>query len=194
MKVSVRKLAEKEPINKTDRAAFRKAAYSFMLSEIISIDNDIKLHIDKYRYVDEEILPFAKDGLGKPYLPGHPEIHCSLSHSRNGYAAVAAALDSEAAAVGVDIERRFLYNEALARRICSEAEADRLREAKTEEEKQSLLNLFWSRKEAILKCEGTGIRSSLRKVDTEHIDEERYEMFGRQTKEYTLAACMRRAD
>lgn len=202
MKIFIKKLEDKEPHGKEERAAFRQAAYLFMLECIKSIGIDIKsggcetpAEGDSRLQAAEDpvIRPFAKDSLGKPFLPGHPEVVFNLSHSRNGYAAVAAAMSGEAAAVGIDVERRIPYQDALARKICSDAEAGALRQAETEEERESLLGLFWSRKEAILKCRGTGIRSPLSMVDTLHIDKKRYYMVEKQTEDYTLVVCMERA-
>ena len=211
MKVSVQRLSEREPNTNDERAAFRQAAYRFMFSCIKSIDNDptwededladheIPECKDRANHeipeggiikADPLILPFIKDTLGKPYLPGHPEVVFNLSHSKNGYAAVAAALSREAAAVGVDIERRIPYHAALARKICSDSESRALERAETMEQKGSLLGYFWSRKEAILKCQGTGIRSSLSQVDTINIDNKRYVISEKQTEDYTLVACM----
>lgn len=175
------------------------AAYSFLLHEIRSIFDNTNLP-PEIRENDEErsgggekkIYPFEKDPLGKPYLPGHPEILFNLSHSSNGYAAAVIAEWSEASAVGIDIERRFPYNELLVRKICHPAEAEAILDASSQTEKQRILNQIWSRKEAILKCEGTGIRSALSTLNTIHIDNNRYELTETQTEDYTLCVCKKR--
>ncbi len=199
MKISVTHLKPLEVHTKKERADRRKAAYSFLLGEIRAMYGGADLPEEVQESREEErgsgerqIFPFVKDPLGKPYLPGHPGILFNLSHSRNGYAAAVIADSSEASAVGIDIERRFPYHDLLARKICHPAEADALGAAASAEEKAGLLNIIWSRKEAILKCEGTGIRSSLSALDTIHIDERLYELTEFQTDDYTLCVCKKR--
>ena len=163
---------------KIRRAMSRKAAYRFLLREILKA----------FPVLEKE---FVKDALGKPYLPGHPEILFNLSHSKNGYAAIVVSDSAEASAVGIDIEARFPYRDPLARKICSESESRLIREAPSEAEKKRLLNLFWSRKEAILKCEGTGIRQDLRLVDTIRLSRS-CELREEMNEAYTLVTCVKR--
>ena len=66
-----------------------------------------------------------------------------------------------------------------------------IREASSEDEKKRLLNLFWSRKEAILKCEGTGIRQDLRLVDCLCLSRS-CELREEMNEAYTLVACIKR--
>lgn len=193
MKIAVKRFEPDQVHTKEERADRRRAAYSFLLSEIRSIHNDLIIEAGDRQQTSEDpdIRPFVKDPLGKPYLPGRPEILFNLSHSRNGFAAVVVEDSSRASSAGIDIERRFPYQEMLARRICHPEEKRALQEAETEDERQALLNRIWSRKEAFLKCEGTGIRSDLRALDTIHIDKKRYKMWEAQNRDYTLAVCVR---
>ena len=192
MKISTTRLSPSKVHTKEERAVRRRAAYSFLLSEIKSIYGDITSEGSEGEASDPDIFPFRKDPLGKPYLEGYPQILFNLSHSRNGYAAAVVEDAGQALSVGIDIEFRFPYNELLARKICHVCEAEALQYACSEEERKDLLNFFWSRKEALLKCEGTGIRSSLKSLDTVHIDKRRYEIFEKQTDEYTLVVCKKR--
>ena len=186
---------------KVRQAMLRKAAYRFLLREIMTVFPGLEKEYGGCRLLtgcklagggdESSVSPFMKDAFGKPYLPGHPEILFNLSHSKNGYAAVVVSDSAEASAVGIDIEARFPYRELLARKICSESENRMIREASSEDEKKRLLNLFWSRKEAILKCEGTGIRQDLRLVDTIRLSRScdlREEM----NEEYTLVTSVKR--
>lgn len=195
MKISVIRLKPYEAHSKEERADRRRAAYSFLLSELRSEYGDRlsdSFLMEEDGHCDPVIAPLRKDALGKPYLPGHPEVLFNLSHSRNGYAAVIVADNREADKVGIDIEARFPYHELLARKICHEHETAALIQAVSDEERKNLLNRFWSRKEAVLKCEGTGIRSSLRELDTMNINPDLYEIKEEQTDDYTLVIAIKR--
>ena len=86
---------------------------------------------------------------GKPYIPGGPEF--SLSHS--GALAVIALADVP---VGTDAERDRPTGEALRLRVLTEGErADGFRDPL----------FFWTRKEAALKCLGTGLDRDLASLD-----------------------------
>lgn len=185
---------------KVGRALLRRAAYRFLLREIMTAFPGLEKEYGGCRLLTDRgpagsgdelsVIPFMKDVLGKPYLPGHPEILFNLSHSRNGYAAVVVSDSAEASAVGIDIEARFPYRELLARKICSESENRLLLEASSADEKKRLLNLFWSRKEAILKCKGTGIRQDLRLVDTLRFSRN-CELHEEMNEAYTLVTCVK---
>ena len=193
----------KEPIKtRQQRVCFRASAYQFLLSEIHAVfpyvpaENHDAVESQMISSAeagsqDLVILPFLKDDLGKPFLPGYPEILFNLSHSRNGFAAAIVAARSETDAVGIDIEIRFPYRAAFARKICHADELRALAQSESEERKQAILNLIWSRKEAILKCEGRGIRSDLSKINTFCVDPSRYRIAERQTEDYTLVTCVR---
>lgn len=97
---------------------------------------------------------------GKPYLSSHPYIHFNLSHCAE---AVAVALSDHP--VGIDVQGSFPWKENLARRICSEAEWAVLEALEDTEQKRQMLHRLWCRKEAVLKCVGTGIAADLREAD-----------------------------
>ncbi len=91
-----------------------------------------------------------EEGLhGKPQVAGHPEVHFNLSHSGD-VAAVAVA----AVAVGIDIEapRRLRNRTALGRRLLGPDWSG------SDDE----LLKHWTRVEALLKAEGTGIGGGTR--------------------------------
>lgn len=90
------------------------------------------------------------DSHGAPYLPAHPELHISLSHCRT---AVAVAVHSQA--VGIDIESRRKINPSLIERVCTPDEQAAIH--RSDDPDMTFLQL-WTRKEAVLKCRGTGIK------------------------------------
>jgi phosphopantetheinyl transferase len=85
---------------------------------------------------------------GKPYIPGGPEF--SLSHS--GTLAVIALADVP---VGADAEKDRPVGEAVRLRALTGAERADSRD----------FLFFWTRKEAALKCLGTGVDRALRSLD-----------------------------
>ena len=90
------------------------------------------------------------DTHGAPYLPAHPDLHISLSHCRT---AVAVAVNDRA--VGIDIESRCKINPSLIGRVCTPDEQQAI--DRSDDPEMAFLQL-WTRKEAVLKCRGTGIK------------------------------------
>lgn len=86
---------------------------------------------------------------GKPYLPDHPGIHFNLSHCREAAACVVAEKP-----VGIDVESIAPVDPAVAGRVLSAAERDRLAAVADPATEFAVL---WTRKEALVKLRGTGI-------------------------------------
>ncbi len=96
----------------------------------------------------ENAVVTAVDPHGKPYLPQHPTLHFSLSHS--GDWAVCALADSP---VGVDVEQwRTLDVNRLAKRHFSPAE-----QAWMNERGGQAFFTLWTAKESLLKMRGCGL-------------------------------------
>lgn len=91
------------------------------------------------------------DEHGAPFLPARPDLNVSISHCRT---AVAVAV-SERGRVGIDVECRRKVSQALIDRVCTCGESQSIASAK--DPIMQFLRL-WTRKEAVLKCRGTGIR------------------------------------
>ena len=91
------------------------------------------------------------DAEGAPFLPSRPDLHISISHCRT---AVAVAV-SDTAAVGIDIECRRRIGDGLIERVCTPDERDAI--DRSDDSTMEFLR-FWTQKEAVLKCRGTGIR------------------------------------
>lgn len=100
--------------------------------------------------VGEDILVEHNDK-GAPYLPLRPDLWVSISHCRR---AVAVAV-SDSGPVGIDVESRRRIGDGLVERVCTEKERTVLRAAA--DPTMAFLRL-WTRKEAVLKLRGTGIR------------------------------------
>lgn len=115
-------------------------------------------------------LEIARDPSGAPCLKGHPALQLSISHSHDVAVAVAAPF-----AVGVDVEVDAPRPAALARCFFCAAERERLATA-PEAERQGLVNLLWTRKEAASKVGRWGGRLPFATLDCSG---ETIDVFGR---------------
>jgi phosphopantetheinyl transferase len=91
------------------------------------------------------------DSQGAPYVPKQPELHISISHCRT---AVAAAVSNKYS-VGIDIESRRKVSLSLMERVCT---GEELAAIHSSSDPTMTFLQFWTRKEAVLKMRGTGIR------------------------------------
>ncbi len=93
---------------------------------------------------------------GKPFFPDFPNIHFSLSHSREMAFAVFADTD-----VGCDIEFRKQPNDKLAGRFFCRDEISWMQDAKEETEREERFYRLWTLKESFIKATGQGLRLPL---------------------------------
>ena len=93
---------------------------------------------------------------GKPVIKGHPEIHFNFSHSGN---VALCAIDSRP--VGADVEKSRKITPSLIAYTMNEEEQALI--ASAPESLMAFLAL-WTKKEAVLKLTGEGIRSDLKTV------------------------------
>lgn len=100
----------------------------------------------------ERTAVIAKNEHGKPYLPDHPQVHFSLSHS--GDYAVCVLTD---APVGVDIERVRSFDwQRAAKRAFTEAQCAWLMTVPEQERLDAFFGL-WTETESRLKQSGAGL-------------------------------------
>lgn len=95
---------------------------------------------------------------GKPVLRNNPDIHFNISHCR---IAVAVAVSDEP--IGIDIETIRPYKDDLARHVLSDSEYESV--VSSSKPDVEFIKL-WTRKEAVLKLSGEGIRRDLRTLLT----------------------------
>lgn len=112
----------------------------------------------KKEYGIKTLPEVCRDKYGKPYFADFPEIHFNLSHCDAG---VLCAISDEK--IGVDIECRFPYRKALAKRISHERELG-IMECADETERERLLQRLWTVKESYLKYTGLGIRVEMNEL------------------------------
>lgn len=105
---------------------------------------------------------FQYDENGKPHLNNYPSLHFNISHCKK---AVAVALHH--AEVGIDVECRRPVSQALMERVCCAEELSLIRSSADAE--LEFIRL-WTRKEALLKCTGVGIREDLREILSYYTD------------------------
>lgn len=111
--------------------------------------------------VKGELPDFSYNQYGKPQLAG---VEFSISHCRN---AIAVAVNDTP--VGIDVECFRSADSALVDRTMNSAEAEAVYSAERPEE---MFAMLWTRKEAVLKCRGTGIVDDLHSVllGEEHVE------------------------
>lgn len=109
-----------------------------------------------YPELDYVLPEFAYTAEGKPYLPGRPDIHFSISHTKN---AILVALSGEP--IGADIEMLRTPSEGLLEKTMSDEER---RQIAASAEEGAAFTALWTRKEAVLKLRGTGILGELHSV------------------------------
>lgn len=106
-----------------------------------------------------EELEIGKDASGAPEVKGHPAINVSIAHSHAVAVAIAAPF-----AVGVDLELGAPRPEAFARMFFTQAEHERLLGAPGPE-REELLHVLWTRKEAASKVGRWGGRLPFGSLD-----------------------------
>ena len=118
-----------------------------------------------YPELDTSKPEFGYTAQGKPFLLARPDIHFSISHSKN---AILVAISD--APIGVDIEAFRSPSAALIARTMNATEqaaiatADGWNIHRTPGTREALFSAIWTRKEAVLKLRGTGIEGDLKHV------------------------------
>jgi phosphopantetheinyl transferase len=113
----------------------------------------LRVVLGTYMSVDPAMLRFAMTAAGKPYLPGQ-RLRFSLSHSGDGVLLALVNWNE----VGVDLESidRKIDIDVLEGASLSEAERSGIDAMDQPGRRRSILRI-WTRKEALLKAEGSGL-------------------------------------
>lgn len=119
---------------------------------------------EKYGITENPVFGYSAEG--KPFIIDHPDIHFNFSHS--GDVALCALSDQP---VGADVEVPRKISSSLVSYTMNDSEKAQI-DASPNPEMQFLY--FWTRKEALLKLMGEGIRNDMKNVLDEsekyHID------------------------
>lgn len=110
----------------------------------------------EYGLTEKPVFGYGEHG--KPFLLEHPEIHFSLSHCREAVLCVVSDRP-----VGADIESVREYHESLVRYTMNDDEvADIVHSACP----ALIFTRYWTKKEAVVKLSGEGLRSDMKNVLT----------------------------
>lgn len=123
----------------------------------------LRVLLGKHLGVSPSALDLAADALGKPHLRNRPEPVCfNLSHAEDG----AVLAISGTCEVGVDIESlaREVDGDALARRFFSAREHADYQRLPQAARRRAFLQC-WTRKEAVAKALGQGLRIPLGEIE-----------------------------
>lgn len=145
-------------------AAERTRAMRFLQPQhrerFVAARSALRAILGRYLDTDPAQLTFGTGKFGKLYLP-NATLEFNLSHSGN----LAVLAVCTAAPVGIDIEKRRTVTDpaALAARYFSATEHAAILNASTLNQQQLFLT-GWTRKEAVLKSLGVGLRVDAQKI------------------------------
>jgi 4'-phosphopantetheinyl transferase len=111
--------------------------------------------LGRYLQSDPQALRFATEATGKPILHMGSDPSFNVSHS--GSLAIYAFIRSGSVGVDVEVARHSIDEIAVARRAFGLLELSRLQELPPIGRRREFLRA-WTRREAGLKCSGTGLR------------------------------------
>lgn len=119
---------------------------------------------------------------GKPVIEG-ADFHFNMSHTKGAAACILSPKEA-----GVDIQQYIKPSKGLIRRVCSASEQEQL--AKSTEEIQ-LFTKYWTRKEACVKCMGTGIWDHMEQLDFSEDNSQfrEYEVHTILEENYGVSSC-----
>ena len=125
-----------------------------------------------------EKIEITYNEYGKPYLKNNDKIFFNISHTKHIVACVIA--DTE---VGVDVEEVRAYTPLIIDKVLNENEKNNLKDEKD-------FIKYWTIKEAVCKCEGTGIAN----FDFKNINYDKYDFDMRHYPEYNayLTVCYKK--
>jgi 4'-phosphopantetheinyl transferase len=113
--------------------------------------------LQEYAGQPADHIRFVTNPFGKPSVVGATEVWFNLSHA-DDLAVVAVSREAE---IGVDVEAiQPNFNSSEMTRCFTVAELAQMREGSA-----SVFFKFWTRKEAVLKAEGTGLSIGLTNID-----------------------------
>ncbi len=107
-----------------------------------------------------DCLDVLRGPSGHPHVVQYPELHLSIAHS--GRYAIAVAAERP---VGIDLEAAFVPHPSLLARYYHAREVARLAEQHSRQQVGRLAALYWTRKEALSKLLGLGMRMDFAAVD-----------------------------
>ena len=146
----------------------RRFRLAHVASEFIQSHAGLRLLLARRVGLGPADIRFGSDWNGKPFLLDEAQVGFNLSHTPR-YAAVALA---DWRQVGIDVEKMRSLDDldALKARVGSTSEIEELQQIPAENREQAFFNL-WTRKEALLKALGSGLRTEPRRIEVGLTDE-----------------------
>lgn len=151
-----------------ERQRAERLAFPYLRRRFVTAHSLMRQRLGRALGVAPETLDFRTGAHGKPVLPGFPRLAFNFSHSEDlALLALWMNEDSTQIQLGVDVEARRTSSEfyGISRRYFAPAEQACLPSPLHPEFSLAFLRL-WTRKEAVTKCLGTGLRTPLTSFDT----------------------------
>ncbi len=126
----------------------------------------------------DEAPVFDYSAEGKPFIANHPDVHFNLSHS--GTVALCAVSNQP---IGTDVETTRKVSTSLISYTMNDSEKEQI-SASSNPTMRFLY--FWTRKEALLKLTGDGIRNNLKQV-LDNAEKYHFETIEKENYIYTIA-------
>lgn len=157
--------AELSLLNAEEQAQAQRYLFPHLRRRHIAVHSALRRILARYTGDDPQALQIAKGTYGKPYLPRHRRLAFNLSHSGDWALLGISAGPPESAPVklGIDLEyyRSSTSFAKISERHFTASERASLPPVQSPKYPQEFLRL-WTRKEAVTKCLGTGLRTPLR--------------------------------
>jgi 4'-phosphopantetheinyl transferase len=143
-------------LSKTERERAERFHFPIHQQRFIAARGGLRIILGQYLHTSPAEINILEDEHQKPYLANYP-LHFNLSHS--DHMAVYAIASQQV--IGVDIEKmNEPYHPDIPARFFSETENATLNALPAHQQCHAFYQL-WSRKEAVLKATGHGLRISL---------------------------------
>ena len=151
-------------LSSEERQRAQRLAFPHLRRHFLAAHGAMRRILAEYAQCPPAALRFAASSYGKPFLPDCPRLAFNLSHS--GEVALLGVAQGSGSgspiALGVDIElcRPGTDFPSISARYFSAAEQASLPDPQAEDYSCQFMRL-WTRKEAVTKCLGTGLRTPL---------------------------------
>lgn len=140
----------------------------------------VRHQIRKELIISNQEIVFSKNEYGKPYLTDYPRFQFNIAHTHN--AIVIAFSKNE---IGIDIEKIKVPEFKIAKRFFTYSENNYILSHKNPE---YAFYEIWTKKEAYIKCLGTGLSTPLKSFD---VLDQKYSplLHTFKIKEYLISIC-----
>ncbi len=155
-------------------SSFRLEKYNVYKNEMVKLESIaatylIDKHLKKIGLCEKNMI-YELTKAGKPYFRNHRDIKFNISHS-NGLVYVVFS-DKE---VGCDIQVVRNNIKEIYDRVLSDLEKEEVISILDENKQQEKFIEYWVKKEAYVKCIGTGISDDMTKINVKDIMAQKFE-------------------